>query len=119
MKYFSPAPKCVSPVNIKGEFVKKLKYSENIQCQWLPPTIELRPVHNQVVFAGDSITLKCRAPSITEDRNARLSWLWYPNTTSETVDLNTFLDPQKSLSNIKVDNRYLADSGIVDRYFSI
>ncbi|XP_050594181.1 adhesion G protein-coupled receptor A3 isoform X2 [Bombus affinis] len=115
----NPAPKCVSPVNIKGEFVKKLKYSENIQCQWLPPTIELRPVHNQVVFAGDSITLKCRAPSITEDRNARLSWLWYPNTTSETVDLNTFLDPQKSLSNIKVDNRYLADSGIVDSSLSI
>ncbi|XP_012248324.1 adhesion G protein-coupled receptor A3 isoform X2 [Bombus impatiens] len=115
----NPAPKCVSPINIKGEFVKKLKYSENIQCQWLPPTIELRPVNNQVVFAGDSITLKCRAPSITEDRNARLSWLWYPNTTSETVDLNTFLDPQKSLSNIKVDNRYLADSGIVDSSLSI
>ncbi|XP_043512132.1 adhesion G protein-coupled receptor A3 isoform X4 [Frieseomelitta varia] len=115
----NPAPKCASPVNIKGEFVKKLKYSENIQCQLLPPTIELRPIHNQVVFAGDSITLKCRAPSITDDKNARLSWLWYPNTTTENADLNAFLDPQKSLSNIKVDNRYLADSGIVDSSLSI
>ncbi|XP_076637008.1 remoulade isoform X2 [Colletes latitarsis] len=114
-----PAPKCASPANIKGEFVRKIRYSENIQCQWLPPTIELWPVHNQVVFVGDSLTLKCRAPSITEDRNAKLSWLWYPNTTNEVMDLNTFTDPQKSLSNIKIDNRYLTDSGIVDSSLSI
>ncbi|CAK9824102.1 Adhesion G protein-coupled receptor A3 [Anthophora retusa] len=113
------APKCASPLNTKGVFVKKLKYLENIQCPWLPPTIELRPVRNQVVFAGDSITLKCRAPSITEDRSARLSWLWYPNTTSEIVDLNAFRDPQETLTNIKIDNRYLADSGIVDSSLSI
>ncbi|XP_031836656.2 remoulade isoform X3 [Nomia melanderi] len=113
------APKCVSPANIKGEFVKKLRYSENIQCQWLPPTIELRPIHNQVVFVGDSLTLKCRAPSITEDKNAKLSWLWYPNTTTNIVDLNSFSDPQESLSNIKIDNRYLRDSGIVDSSLSI
>ncbi|XP_078036263.1 remoulade isoform X2 [Augochlora pura] len=113
------APKCTSPENIKGEFVKKLRYSENIQCQWAPPTIELRPIQNQVVFAGDSLTLKCRAPSITEDKNAKLSWLWYPNTTTNVVDLNAFSDPQKSLSNIKVDNRYLKDSGIVDSSLSI
>ncbi|CAL7937400.1 unnamed protein product [Xylocopa violacea] len=115
----NPAPKCASPANVKGEFVKKLKYSDNIQCQWLPPTIELQPVHNQVVFVGDSITLKCRAPSITEDRSARLSWLWYPNITSEAVNLDVFIDPEKSLSNIKIDNRYLADNGIVDSSLSI
>ncbi|XP_043260839.1 adhesion G protein-coupled receptor A3 [Colletes gigas] len=114
-----PAPKCASPANIKGEFVRKIRYSENIQCQWLPPTIELWPIHNQVVFVGDSLTLKCRAPSITEDRNAKLSWLWYPNTTNEVMDLNTFTDPQISLSNIKIDNRYLTDSGIVDSSLSI
>ncbi|XP_076245480.1 remoulade [Calliopsis andreniformis] len=116
---FNPAPKCVSPLSVKGEFIKKLKYLENIQCQWLPPTIELRPLHNQVVFAGDSLTLKCRAPSIMKDKNAKLSWLWYPNTTTEIMDLNAFTDPQKRLSNIKIDNRYLADSGIVDSSLSI
>ncbi|XP_034179883.2 remoulade isoform X1 [Osmia lignaria lignaria] len=115
----NPAPKCASPTNVKGQFIKKLRYSESFQCQWLSPTIELRPVHNQVVFVGDSITLKCRAPSITEDKNAKLSWLWYPNTTTEIMDLNEFTDPQKSLSNIKVDNRYLTDSGIVDSSLSI
>ncbi|XP_076677728.1 remoulade isoform X4 [Andrena cerasifolii] len=116
----NPAPKCASPANVKDEFVKKLKYLETIQCQWLPPTIELRPVHNQVVFAGDSLTLKCRAPSIIKDRNAKLSWLWYPNTTAtEIINLDAFTDPEKRLSNIKVDNRYLADSGIVDSSLSI
>ncbi|XP_015431913.1 PREDICTED: adhesion G protein-coupled receptor A3 [Dufourea novaeangliae] len=113
------APKCASPTNVKGELMKKLRYSNNIQCQWLPPAIELQPVHNQVVFAGDSLTLKCRAPSVTEDKNAKLHWLWYPNATTNFMDLNAFSDPQKSLTNIKVDNRYLTDSGIVDSSLSI
>ncbi|XP_012136170.2 remoulade isoform X1 [Megachile rotundata] len=115
----NPAPKCVSPINVKGQFIKKLRYSENLQCQSSFPSIELRPVHNQVVFVGDSITLKCGAPGITEDKSAKLSWLWYPNTTTEIVDLNEFMDPQKSLSNIRIDNRYLKDNGIVDSTLSI
>ncbi|KAG7190385.1 hypothetical protein KM043_006493 [Ampulex compressa] len=115
----NPPPKCASPPNVKGQPVKKLRLSEDVQCQWLSPAIEIRPVQNQVVFAGDSITLKCRAPSVTDDRNARLNWLWYPNTTAEIVDLNAYRDPRKSLSNIKVDNRYLSDSGIVDSSLSI
>lgn len=95
--------------------MKKLRFLEELQCQWISPAIEIRPVQNQVVFAGDSITLKCRAPSITVDKTARLNWLWYPNASAEIVDLNAYKDPRKNLPNIKVDNRYLSDSGIVDR----
>lgn len=100
---------------MKGQPVKKLRFSEDLQCQWRSPAIEIRPVQNQVVFAGDSITLKCRAPSITVDKTARLNWLWYPNASAEIVDLNAYKDPRDSLPNIKIDNRYLSDSGIVDR----
>lgn len=45
--------------------------------------------------------------------------MWYPNTTTEIFDLNVYKDPQNSLSNIKVENRYLSDSGIVDSSLSI
>ena len=94
--------------------MKKLKFWDELQCQWMSPAIEIRPIQNQVVFAGDSITLKCRAPSVTVDKSARLNWLWYPNASAEIVDLNSYRDP-RNLPNIKVDNRYLPDSGIVDR----
>ncbi|XP_026827349.1 adhesion G protein-coupled receptor A3 isoform X2 [Ooceraea biroi] len=115
----NPPPKCASPALAEGQPVKKLRFSEELQCQWLSPAIEIRPVQNQVVFAGDSITLKCRAPSITTDKSARLNWLWYPNASAEIVDLSAYKDPRKSLPNIKVDNRYLSDSGIVDSALSI
>ncbi|XP_011694284.1 PREDICTED: probable G-protein coupled receptor 125 [Wasmannia auropunctata] len=114
----SPTPKCASPALAKGQPLKKLKFLEELQCQWTSPAVEIRPVQNQVVFAGDSITLKCRAPSITVDKSAKLNWLWYPNASAE-IDLNAYKDPRKNLPNIKVDNRYLSDNGIVDSVLSI
>ncbi|KAG5319021.1 AGRA3 protein, partial [Pseudoatta argentina] len=111
-------PKCSSPAFAKGQSLKKLRFWDELQCQWMSPAIEIRPIQNQVVFAGDSITLKCRAPSVTVDKNARLNWLWYPNASAEIVDLNSYRDP-RNLPNIKVDNRYLPDSGIVDSALSI
>ncbi|XP_036145260.1 adhesion G protein-coupled receptor A3 isoform X2 [Monomorium pharaonis] len=115
----NPTPKCASPALTKGQPLKKLKFLEELQCQWITPAIEIHPVQNQVVFAGDSITLKCRAPSITVDKTARLNWLWNPNTTAKIVDLNAYKDPRKNLPNIKIDNRYLSDNGIVDSVLSI
>ncbi|XP_070526117.1 adhesion G protein-coupled receptor A3 isoform X2 [Cardiocondyla obscurior] len=115
----NPTPKCMSPAFAKGQPLKKIRFLEELQCEWISPAIEIRPVQNQVVFAGDSITLKCRAPSITVDKSARLNWLWYPNASAEIMDLNAYKDPRKTLPNIKVDNRYLSDSGIVDSALSI
>lgn len=71
----SPPAKCALPANIKGQLIKKFRLLENFHCQWASPSIELRPIQNQVVFAGDSITLKCRAPSIIDDKNARLNFV--------------------------------------------
>ncbi|XP_014474409.1 PREDICTED: adhesion G protein-coupled receptor A3 [Dinoponera quadriceps] len=115
----NPPPKCASPEYAEGQLLKKIKSMEELQCQWISPAIEIRPVQNQVVFAGDSITLKCRAPSITIDKSARLNWLWYPNASAEVMDLSAFKDPRTNLPNIRVDNRYLSDSGIVDSALSI
>ncbi|XP_066586020.1 adhesion G protein-coupled receptor A3 [Prorops nasuta] len=114
----SPPPMCASGFTTKGNTEKRLRL-DDFHCQWPAPLVEVYPSKNQVVFAGDSVTLKCRAPSVTEDRSAKLSWLWYPNTTAENVDMNWYSDPRKKLANIKIENRYLSDSGIVDSSLNI
>ncbi|XP_023288762.1 slit homolog 3 protein-like, partial [Orussus abietinus] len=93
----SPSTKCALPLGLKGQPLKKLKLSEDLQCQWSIPVVEIKPDQSQVVFAGDSITLKCRAPSIIEDRRAKLNWLWNPNATAETLALDAYTDPQNKL----------------------
>ncbi|XP_034944600.1 adhesion G protein-coupled receptor A3 [Chelonus insularis] len=113
----NPAPICDSPEMFHGKSILDMKLSNEFQCQWTSPIIDIYPDQNQVVFAGDSISLKCRAPSITDDRSAKLNWLWNPSLIDDSPKL--FVDPQETLSNIKVDNRYLSDSGIVDSSLSI
>ncbi|XP_023288485.1 adhesion G protein-coupled receptor A3, partial [Orussus abietinus] len=115
----SPSTKCALPLGLKGQPLKKLKLSEDLQCQWSIPVVEIKPDQSQVVFAGDSITLKCRAPSIIEDRRAKLNWLWNPNATAETLALDAYTDPQNKLPNVIIENRYLSDSGIVDSSLQI
>lgn len=103
------------PLNFKGKQVKKLKTLKEFECKWATPAIEIVPDQNQVVFAGDTITLKCRAPSITNDRFARLNWLWNSNITADVLDVDLHDNPLSSFSDVKIENRYLDDSGIVAR----
>ena len=100
---------------MKGKPVKKLKVLKETECSWFTPSIEILPDQHQVVFAGDTITLKCRAPSITNDRYARLSWLWHSNVTTDNIDLDLYNDPQSNFNDVLIENRYLEDSGIVSR----
>ena len=95
--------------------VKKLRVLKEFECKWSTPAIELVPDQNQVVFAGDTITLKCRAPSITNDRFASLNWLWNSNITTDILDLGLYNKPQNNLTDVKIENKYLDDSGIVAR----
>ncbi|CAD6204128.1 GSCOCG00009877001-RA-CDS [Cotesia congregata] len=111
----NPVPTCNSPGNVHGKQIPDLKYSNDFQCDWISPTLEISPSQNQVVFSGDSISLKCSAPSITDDRTAKLLWQWTPS----LLPLTPLADPVDTLSNVKVDNRYLADSGIIDSALSI
>lgn len=94
-----------------------MRLAEGLRCQWTTqiPALEVLPNQNQVVFAGDSITLKCRAPSITDDEGTKLKWLWNPNISANTQDFNMHLNPNDSLSNIKIEYRRLENSGLVDR----
>ncbi|XP_008207525.2 adhesion G protein-coupled receptor A3 isoform X1 [Nasonia vitripennis] len=115
----SPSPECDLPLNLKGKQVKKLKTLKEYECKWTTPAIEIVPDQHQVVFAGDTITLKCRAPSITNDKFARVNWLWNSNITTDVLDLGLYDNPQNSFSDVKIENRYLDDSGIVASSLSI
>jgi hypothetical protein len=63
---------------------------------------------DQVVFAGDSLKLRCRAPTAGtmagEKSIASVVWMWGSQ------------DPAKIFEEIHVENRYVADSGLVERY---
>jgi hypothetical protein len=95
--------------------VKKLQIIKESECKWSVPTIEIMPEQNQLVFAGDTITLKCRAPSITSDRFARLNWLWNSNITNDILNIDLYDNPQNIFINVKIVNKYIDDSGIVAR----
>ena len=64
-----------------------------------------------MVFEGDSLRLRCRAPTIGatwgERTGASVLWMWGSQ------------DASKVFEEIRVENRYLADSGLVERYSEI
>ncbi|KAJ8686264.1 hypothetical protein QAD02_022058 [Eretmocerus hayati] len=113
------APECSTPEDLQGKLVKKLKILKEYECKLTTPSIEILPDQNQVVFAGDTMTIKCRAPSITNDKHAKLNWLWNSNVTADSIDVNYFGDAQKSFPAVRVENKFLEDSGIVASSLSI
>lgn len=115
ISYFSPPPECDSPSGLKGKSIKRLRIIKELECRWSTPSIEIIPDQNQVVFAGDTMTLKCRAPSITNDKTARLDWLWNSNITADISELDLYGNPQNNFNDIKIENKHLDDSGIVAR----
>ena len=100
---------------MKGKYVRKLRSLRGLECKYSSPAIEILPDQNQVVFAGDPITLKCQAPNSATDRNVKLNWLWNSNITTDVLDLSSFNNPQISFNDISVENRELEDSGTLIR----
>ncbi|XP_015126373.1 adhesion G protein-coupled receptor A3 [Diachasma alloeum] len=109
-------PMCDSPPSLHGQSLLDLRTSEELECQFNSPTLQINPDQNQVIFAGDSINLECSVPNIRDDRTARLDWTWNP---SVFKDSGSFINPQDILSNIKVENRYLSNSGVIHSSITI
>ncbi|XP_031627751.1 adhesion G protein-coupled receptor A3 [Contarinia nasturtii] len=125
-----PAPKCESPPVFRGLLVKKLKVGEDLHCDTpLQPLLELKPDQDQVVFEGDRLTLRCRAPRVavgsptdSEDLPALSHVFWgfseqilEPNST-ENIYLS---DPLKKFPSIQLDAHHLSDSGLLDSILTI
>ncbi|KAL9884066.1 remoulade isoform 1-T2 [Glossina fuscipes fuscipes] len=125
-----PPPKCESPEYFKGNQLKKLKVGFDLHCETpLQPLLELLPKQNQVVFEGDELLLKCRAPRVafgghrdSEDLPSRANvfWGWSDKILSQnsTEDIN-FRDPSKVFSDVHLESKHTPDSGILDSILRI
>lgn len=101
-------PKCSEPALFKNHLLRKLRIGDDIHCQSPAgrnglPIIELKPPENQLVFEGDSLTLQCLAPSISdsyvEPQRSKVEWLW----------LNS--DPKLHFPDLKIENNVLPSAG--------
>ncbi|KAF7997869.1 hypothetical protein HCN44_009267 [Aphidius gifuensis] len=112
----NPFPKCHSPQNFQGHYITELGLSADYSCQFTKPVVEIKPDQNQVVFEGDTITLKCSVPSIPNDPSANLNWLWDPtmNIDNNINNEKNLINPLEKFSNIKIENRRLSDNAIID-----
>ncbi|XP_053950109.1 adhesion G protein-coupled receptor A3 isoform X1 [Anastrepha ludens] len=126
-----PSPKCESPVYFKGTFLKKLKVGVDLHCESpLQTLLELVPFRNQIIFEGDELVLKCRAPRVaigvpreSEDipsTRAHIFWGWSEKIrrSNSTEDI-IFNDPEKVFSDVDVSTRHLSDSGILNSILKI
>jgi adhesion G protein-coupled receptor A3 len=129
-----PAPKCATPVPFKGKQLKNLKIGTDLHCESpLHPLLELRPDVDQLLFEGDQLTLRCRAPRLvvpnlsirdSEDLPAaaksHVFWGWSDKVLEpNSLDNITYYDPQIRFPSVTIDNRHLADSGLLDSVLRI
>lgn len=125
-----PQPKCETPSPFKDVLLKKLKIGTDLHCESpLQPLLELKPNLDQLLFEGDSLRLRCRAPRVavgapndSEDLPARahIFWGWSnsildPNSTEDIF----YEDPLKAFPSIELDSRHLSDSGLLDSILRI
>lgn len=114
--------------------LKKLKIGTDLHCESpLQPLLELKPNLDQLLFEGDALRLRCRAPRVAvgaprdsedfaEDLPARahIFWGWSnsildPNSTQDIF----YQDPLKIFPSIELDARHLSDSGLLDSILRI
>lgn len=88
---FQPPAKCQTPESRAGISLKRLE----IQCL---NELELTPSQDQVVFAGDSLALRCRGVGISD----RVRWVWRD------------VDPQVRFTEVAVAERTLPEHGLVE-----
>lgn len=125
-------PKCASPVPFKDQYLSKLRVGIDLHCESpLERTVELIPDTPQLIFEGDALTLRCRAPRLaaggirdSEDllpnHHSPVFWGWSetimaPDSTQDIV----YLDPQARFSSVTVDIKHLSDSGLIDSIMRI
>ncbi|KAL0269452.1 UNVERIFIED_CONTAM: hypothetical protein PYX00_007178 [Menopon gallinae] len=106
-------PECKSPPQLNGQPLKKLRLNCNEDENPYSSSVglELKPMHNQVVFEGDSLNLRCRsvpAGSLGgESRDARVTWSWENK------------DPTYYFNKIKIENRSFIEHGSVESQLKI
>ncbi|XP_062536365.1 adhesion G protein-coupled receptor A2 [Armigeres subalbatus] len=119
-----PAPKCGTP--FKNMLLKKLRVGVDLHCASAgeAPILQLIPGVDQLLFQGDPLRLRCRAPRLavgsvrdSEDIHIRSHIFWGWSNTKNTEDAFqdiVFHDPLKLFPTATISTRPLSDSGILD-----
>ncbi|XP_055683344.1 adhesion G protein-coupled receptor A3 [Lutzomyia longipalpis] len=124
-------PKCESTGTFKGTPIKKLKIGQDLHCEsQLQTHLELLPDHDQILFEGDALSIRCRAPRVavgakmdSEDLppGAHVFWGWSnvilaPNSTENI----TFVEPiQQFAATIQITENQIADRGLLNSILRI
>ncbi|XP_019534117.2 adhesion G protein-coupled receptor A3 [Aedes albopictus] len=119
-----PAPKCGTP--FKNMLLKKLRVGVDLHCASAgeAPMLQLIPSVDQVLFQGDPLRLRCRAPRLavgsvrdSEDIHIRshIFWGWSSTrTTEDPLQDIVFHEPLKLFPSSTISTRPLSDGGILD-----
>ncbi|XP_055709737.1 adhesion G protein-coupled receptor A3 [Phlebotomus papatasi] len=124
-------PKCESTGTFKGTPIKKLKIGTDLHCEsQLQTHLELMPDRDQILFEGDALSIRCRAPRVavgakmdSEDLppGAHVFWGWSdviltPNSTENI----TFHEPiQQFSTSIQITENQIADRGLLNSILRI
>uniref|UniRef100_A0A336MNL9 CSON014661 protein n=1 Tax=Culicoides sonorensis TaxID=179676 RepID=A0A336MNL9_CULSO len=125
-------PKCSSPMAFKDQFLSKLKIGEHLHCESpLEKTVQLIPDTPQLIFEGDSLTLRCRAPIIaasdhikSEDlhssKHIPVYWGWSDRIISpDSVQDIEFHNPEMIFASVIIELGPSSDSGLIDTIMRI
>ncbi|KPJ16190.1 putative G-protein coupled receptor 125 [Papilio machaon] len=94
-------PKCRSPENMVNKTVRKLKIFLDLSaCGSVLPsnTLIVKPVHDQVVFEGDTLMLTCNAPFASVLAKYELKWV----------------HPMLEICDVNVTNTDMQEEGIAE-----
>lgn len=122
-------PKCASPLAFKDQFLSRLRVGEDLHCESpLDRSIQLIPDTPQLIFEGDSLTLRCRAPRVaaggirdSEDlHSSPVFWGWSetiisPDSTQDII----YHDPEVKFTSVTVELGPSSDSGLIDSIMRI
>jgi G protein-coupled receptor 125 len=120
-----PVPKCGAPDIFKNTSVKKLRIGQDLHCtKALDPILELKPSLNQLIFEGDSLTLRCRSYNLRMKDDKKLAddkiyWGYSETIPEENLLQDIFYhNPQVKFPSVLIDSRS-SDSGILDTILRI
>ena len=106
-------PKCKSPHSNKEILLRKLKLDCEEESSFYSKSfkLELKPMHNQIVFEGDSLNLRCRSHTFRKNRDegkdAQVTWSWKNK------------DPTSYFDKIKIENQSVVENGFVESQLKI
>lgn len=127
-------PKCEAPSTFKGMPIKRIRVGVDLHCDsQLQTQLELYPESDQLVFEGDSLSLRCMAPRVavgtkmdSEDlpTRAHVFWGWSPLIIPFDSDNNTenitFFEPISHFpSTITIEATPISDSGLLNSILKI